>query len=49
MELCKQFILKILNGFSGHKEMHKYTLIQPSLNQKLFIDDIIAKQDNNIE
>ena len=41
---CEQYGLKILNGFYQHKDIHKFTRHQDTLQQKSIIDYIITKQ-----
>lgn len=46
IELCQQYELKIWNGFFEHKEIHKYTWIQPTRNLRSIIDYLVGKQQN---
>ncbi|XP_072384405.1 uncharacterized protein [Diabrotica undecimpunctata] len=47
IEFCKQHSLKILNGFYQHKNIHKYTWVQPTRNTKSIIDYVITKQETH--
>ena len=38
IEFCKQYELKILNGYFAHKDIHKYTWERPSVKQRSIID-----------
>ena len=44
IELCEQYLLKITNGFYEHKEIHKFTRHQDTLQQRSIIDYIIVRQ-----
>lgn len=44
ISICERYDLKITNGFSEHKEIHKYTWIQPTRKLKSIIDYIIQRQ-----
>ena len=46
--MCQQHSLRIQNGFYKHKDIHKYTWTQPTLQRKSIIDYIITRQISRI-
>lgn len=49
IELCEQNGLRIANGFFEHKDIHKYTWIQPTRNLKSIIDYGIFRETGGID
>lgn len=47
--LCSAFDMKIMNGFYQHKQIHKYTWIQPTRNLKTIIDYVIQRQKSELK
>lgn len=48
IELCKEYKLMVANTFFAHKDIHKYTWIQPTRKLRSIIDLVIVKQERNI-
>jgi len=48
IDVCQQHSLRIQNGFYKHKDIHKYTWTQPTLQRKSIIDYIITRQISRI-
>lgn len=48
IELCQENALRITNGWFKHKDIHRYTWIQPTRNLKTIIDYIIIKQQTRL-
>lgn len=44
IELCHQYSLRVQNGFFKHKDIHKYTWTQPTLQRKSIIDFMLTRQ-----
>jgi len=49
IELCHRFDLRVMNGYFQHRDIHKYTWIQPTRKLKSIIDYIIQKQKSKLE
>lgn len=49
INICEQNSLQILNGFYKHKEIHKYTWHQETLQIKSIIDYIIVRQKTRLK
>lgn len=49
IEFCGQHSLKIWNGFFQHRDIHKYTWVQPSGNNKTIIDYVMTRQHTAIK
>ena len=47
--LCHEYTLRIQNGFFRHKDIHRYTWVQPTLQRKSIIDFIITKQYSHVK
>lgn len=48
-ELCYNYNLRVQNGFFQHRDIHKYTWVQPSRNLKSIIDYVISKQTTRLK
>lgn len=48
IELCETMNLKITNGFYQHKEIHKFTWVQPTRGLQSIIDYIIVRKNTSI-
>lgn len=48
-ELCYNYSLRVQNGFFQHRDIHKYTWVQPSRNLKSIIDYVISKQTTRLK
>lgn len=48
-DLCLHHSLQIKNGYFNHKNIHKYTWEQPTLQRKSIIDLIIVKQNTRLK
>ena len=49
IELCQHQSLKILNDFFKHKDIHKFTRYQDTLQQKSIIDYVIVRQSTKLK
>ncbi|XP_044753786.1 craniofacial development protein 2-like [Coccinella septempunctata] len=49
VNLCESNELRIQNGFYKHKEIHKFTWIQPTRGLKSIIDYVITKQNTELK
>ncbi|KAF2883414.1 hypothetical protein ILUMI_22763 [Ignelater luminosus] len=49
IEICCQHSLQIKNGFFKHKDIHKFTSIQSTLQRKSIIDLVSSKKNSRIK
>ncbi|XP_018898500.1 craniofacial development protein 2 [Bemisia tabaci] len=49
IDVCEQRGLKVLNGFYQHKDIHKFTWVQPTRGLQSVIDYVIVKQDTSLK
>nr|XP_018913711.1 PREDICTED: uncharacterized protein LOC109041749 [Bemisia tabaci] len=49
IDVCEQRELKVLNGFYQHKDIHKYTWVQPTRGLRSIIDYVLVKQVTNLK
>nr|XP_018901479.1 PREDICTED: craniofacial development protein 2-like [Bemisia tabaci] len=49
IDICSQMEMKILNGFFQHKDIHKYTWVQPTRGLKSIIDYVIVRQATKLK
>lgn len=49
IELCQTFSMKIMNGFFPHKNIHKYTWVQPTRGLQSIIDYVIQRKNSKLQ
>ena len=49
ISICSQTEMRILNGFFQHKDIHKYTWVQPTRGLKSIIDYVIVKHTTKLK
>lgn len=49
LDLCQSLDLKIVNGFFQHKEIHKFTWVQPKKKLQSIIDYLIQPQNTKLK
>lgn len=49
IDLCESHSLKIMNGFFPHKDIHKFTYVQPTQHIRTIIDYYIQKKDSKLQ
>ena len=49
IDVCEQRELKVLNGFYQHKDIHKYTWVQPTRGLRSIIDYVLVKQITSLK
>ena len=49
IEMCHQYALKVTNSWFKHKNIHRYTWIQPTRGLKSIIDYVIVKQKTKLK
>ena len=49
IEICSQMEMRILNGFFQHKDIHKYTWVQPTRGLKSIIDYVIVRHATKLK
>ena len=47
-DFCENSSLKIMNGYFPHKDIHKYTWIQPTKGLRSIIDYVIQKRNSTL-
>ena len=48
-DLCKDMSLRIMNGFFQHKNVHKFTWVQPTKGLQSLIDYVIQRQNSKLQ